>query len=106
MSKADAFDQTGKIAVKQNIQGTLDFLRKSPPFNLMEAAHLSFMVENCKLRFYAAGDSIIKPEDGPAADGARIVADRLPAGVERCGLYVLLMLVNRSTSPRQRVCPA
>jgi CBS domain-containing protein len=65
MSKADAFDQTGKIAVKQNIQGTLDFLRKSPPFNLMEAAHLSFMVENCKLRFYAAGDSIIKPEDGP-----------------------------------------
>ena len=65
MSKADAFDQTGKIAVQQNIQGTLDFLKKSPPFNLMDVSHLAFMVENCKLRFYAAGESIIKPEDGP-----------------------------------------
>jgi CBS domain-containing protein len=65
MSNADAFDRTGKIAVQQNIQGTLDFLKKSPPFNLMDVAHLTFMVENCKLRFYAAGESIIKPEDGP-----------------------------------------
>ena len=65
MSKADAFDQTGKIAVQQNIQGTLDFLNKFPPFNQMDTAHLGYMVENCKLRFYAAGDTIIKPQDGP-----------------------------------------
>ena len=65
MSKADAFDHTGKIAVQQNIQGTLDFLSKYPPFNQMDTAHLGYMVEHCKLRFYAAGDSIIKPEDGP-----------------------------------------
>jgi CBS domain-containing protein len=65
MSNADAFDRTGKIAVQQNIQGTLDFLKKSPPFNLMDVSHLAYMVENCKLRFYAAGESIIKPEEGP-----------------------------------------
>ena len=65
MSKADAFDHTGKIAVQQNIQGTLDFLSKYPPFNQMDTAHLGYMVEHCKLRFYAAGDSIIKPEQGP-----------------------------------------
>ncbi|MBF7731533.1 DUF294 nucleotidyltransferase-like domain-containing protein [Pseudomonas sp. N040] len=65
MSKADAFDQTGRIAVQQNIQGTLEFLKKYPPFNQMEQAHLGYLVENCRLRFYAAGDSIIKPEEGP-----------------------------------------
>ncbi len=65
MSKADAFDQTGKIAVQQNIQGTVDFLSKYPPFNQMGSAHMGYMVENCRLRFYAAGDTIIKPEDGP-----------------------------------------
>ena len=55
----------GKVAVMQNIHGTMEFLRKYPPFNQMEAAHLAFLVENCQLRFYAAGDSIIKPSDGP-----------------------------------------
>lgn len=55
----------GKVAVMQNIHGTMEFLRKYPPFNQMEAAHLAFLVENCQLRFYAAGDNIIKPSDGP-----------------------------------------
>ena len=55
----------GKVAVMQNIHGTMEFLRKSPPFNQMESAHLAFLVENCQLRFYATGDSIIKPDDGP-----------------------------------------
>ncbi|MDD2050321.1 DUF294 nucleotidyltransferase-like domain-containing protein [Pseudomonas putida] len=65
MSKMDAFSQAGKTAVLQNIQGTLQFLQRFPPFNQMENAHLAFLVEQCQLRFYAAKDSIIKPADGP-----------------------------------------
>ncbi len=49
----------------QNIQGTLQFLQRFPPFNQMENAHLAFLVEQCQLRFYAANDSIITPNDGP-----------------------------------------
>ena len=41
MSKADAFTQAGKTAVLQNIQGTLQFLQRFPPFNQMEHAHLA-----------------------------------------------------------------
>lgn len=65
MSRNDAFAKTGKTAVQQNIQGTLEFLQKYPPFNQMDIAHLSFLVENCQLRFYAKGEKIISPEDGP-----------------------------------------
>ncbi|MCW3147406.1 DUF294 nucleotidyltransferase-like domain-containing protein [Stutzerimonas stutzeri] len=64
MSKADAFAEAGKTAVMQNIHGTMEFLRKYPPFKQMETAHLAFLVENCELRFYAEGDRIISPEDG------------------------------------------
>ncbi|POA32151.1 MULTISPECIES: putative nucleotidyltransferase substrate binding domain-containing protein [unclassified Pseudomonas] len=65
MSKADAFTQAGKTAVLQNIQGTLQFLQRFPPFNQMEHAHLAYLVEQCQLRFYGPGESIIKPADGP-----------------------------------------
>ena len=65
MSKADAYKVAGKTAVLQNVQGTLQFLQRFPPFNQMEHAHLAFMVEECQLRFYAQGESILKPTDGP-----------------------------------------
>lgn len=65
MSKADAFTQAGKTAVLQNIHGTLQFLQRFPPFNQMENAHLAFLVEQCQLRFYGPGDSILKPSGGP-----------------------------------------
>ncbi|MGV8918951.1 MAG: putative nucleotidyltransferase substrate binding domain-containing protein [Pseudomonas sp.] len=65
MSKADAFTQAGKTAVLQNIHGTMQFLQKFPPFNQMENVHLAYLVEQCQLRFYAEGESIIKPADGP-----------------------------------------
>ena len=55
----------GKTAVLQNIHGTMEFLRKYPPFNQMEHSHLAFLVEQCQLRFYASGESIVKPADGP-----------------------------------------
>lgn len=64
MSKADAFAEAGKIAVMQNIHGTMEFLRKFPPFNQMEPGHLAYLVENCQLRFYSEGDCIISPDDG------------------------------------------
>lgn len=65
MSKADAFTQAGKTAVLQNIHGTLQFLQRFPPFNQMENAHLAFLVEQCQLRFYGPGESILKPSAGP-----------------------------------------
>jgi CBS domain-containing protein len=65
MAVADDFALAGKTAVLQNIHGTMEFLHKFPPFNQMESAHLGYLVENCQLRFYAAGDTIIAPQDGP-----------------------------------------
>jgi CBS domain-containing protein len=65
MSSADAIAQAGKTAVLQNIHGTMAFLQKFPPFNQMDAAHLAYLVENCQLRFYGEGETIIKPTDGP-----------------------------------------
>jgi CBS domain-containing protein len=65
MSTADAFRQAGKTAVLQNIHGTMVFLQKFPPFNQMDSAHLAYLVENCQLRFYSAGETIIQPSDGP-----------------------------------------
>ncbi|MDF0729776.1 putative nucleotidyltransferase substrate binding domain-containing protein [Pseudomonas entomophila] len=65
MSKKDAYIQAGRTAVLQNIQGTLQFLQRFPPFNQMEHSHLAYLVEQCQLRFYASGESIIKPSDGP-----------------------------------------
>jgi len=65
MSKMDAYSQAGKTAVLQNIQGTLQFLQRFPPFNQMEHSHLAYLVEQCQLRFHAAGETIIKPADGP-----------------------------------------
>ena len=65
MSKSDAFLQAGKTAVLQNIHGTMQFLQRFPPFNHMENTHLAFLVEQCQLRFYGPGESIIRPADGP-----------------------------------------
>jgi len=65
MSKKDTYSQAGRTAVLQNIQGTLQFLQRFPPFNQMEHSHLAYLVEQCQLRFYACGESIVKPADGP-----------------------------------------
>ena len=65
MSKKDAYSQASRTAVLQNIQGTLQFLQRFPPFNQMEHSHLAYLVEQCQLRFYASGESIVKPADGP-----------------------------------------
>lgn len=64
MSKRDGFADVGKTAVLQNIQGTMQFLLRYAPFNQMELSHLAQMVEQCLLRFYAAGDPVVGPDDG------------------------------------------
>ena len=63
MSKG-AFAEAGRTAVLQNIQGLQQFLTKYPPFDQMEPAHLLYLIEQCQLHFYAAGDCIAKPADG------------------------------------------
>lgn len=65
MSRHDAFAETGRTAVQQNIQGTLDFLKQYPPFDVMDELDLGFLVSNCILKFYAQGESVIAPGDGP-----------------------------------------
>lgn len=84
MSKHDAYSQAGRTAVLQNIQGTLQFLQRFPPFNQMEHSHLAYLVEQCQLRFYASGESIIKPADGPVehffiVKQGRVVGERQQA---------------------------
>ncbi|MBF8670552.1 CBS domain-containing protein [Pseudomonas putida] len=90
MSKKDAYTQAGRTAVLQNIQGTLQFLQRFPPFNQMELSHLAYLVEQCQLRFYASGESIVKPADGPVehfyiVKQGRVVGERqhlMKPGVE------------------------
>ena len=85
MSKSDAFLQAGRTAVLQNIHGTMQFLQRFPPFNQMESTHLAFLVEQCQLRFYGPGDSIIRPEDGPVehfyiVKQGRVIGERTHQG--------------------------
>ncbi|HEY6611173.1 MAG TPA: cyclic nucleotide-binding protein, partial [Pseudomonas sp.] len=79
MSKNDGFAEVGKTAVMQNIQGTMHFLLRYAPFNQMELSHLAQMVEQCRLRFYAAGDPVIGPGDG-TIDNVFIVKQGLVLG--------------------------
>ncbi|MET1077114.1 MAG: putative nucleotidyltransferase substrate binding domain-containing protein [Pseudomonas sp.] len=65
MKHSNAFAEAGKVAVQQNLHGLLVFLQQFPPFNQMDLAHLAFLVENCQLRFYAQGESILKPDAAP-----------------------------------------
>ena len=71
----------------QNIHGTMQFLQRFPPFNQMENTHLAYLVEQCQLRFYAPGESIIRPTDGPVehfyiVKQGRVVGERTHEGRE------------------------
>ena len=43
-----------------------DFLRSHAPFDQMAPAHLEYMAKRLKLGFYARGEVICAPKDGPA----------------------------------------
>lgn len=49
----------------QNIRSIMGFLREHAPFSQMDENHLAHFAENAALRFYADGDPVLSPEDGP-----------------------------------------
>lgn len=57
-------EQTGKLAVNQNIRGLMNLLQGFAPFNQMQAAHLGALIESSSLVFFAANDEILGPESG------------------------------------------
>ncbi len=44
----------------------IEFLRHHAPFDQMAPAHLDYMAKRLKLVFYARGETILRPADGPA----------------------------------------
>ncbi|MGI3130675.1 DUF294 nucleotidyltransferase-like domain-containing protein [Halopseudomonas pachastrellae] len=88
MSKDTKFAEAGKTAVMQNVQGLIGFLQAYPPFNLMEASHLAWLVEQAQLRFFAAGEPILQPQDGPVqrffiVKQGLVRGERVVSGAER-----------------------
>lgn len=52
-------DQTGITAARE-------FLRRHAPFDQMAATHVEFLAKRLRLAFYARGEAITSPEQGPA----------------------------------------
>lgn len=57
--------QEQEAALPQNTRSIMAFLREHAPFSSMDDAHLALFAEHATLRFYADGDKVIAPEDGP-----------------------------------------
>jgi CBS domain-containing protein len=51
---------------QDSLAPTIEFLRRHVPFDQMSAAHLEYMSKRLKLGFYAKGEIITGPTDGPA----------------------------------------
>jgi len=49
----------------QNTRAIMAFLREHAPFSRMDDAHLAHFAENASLRFYADGDVVLSPDQGP-----------------------------------------
>lgn len=65
----------------QNTRAIMAFLREHAPFSQMDDNHLAHFAENASLRFYADGDVVLAPEDGPVdlfhvVKQGRIVGER------------------------------
>lgn len=56
-----------QIATNQPLTPILDFLRRHAPFDQMAPAHLDYLAKRLKLGFYARGEAVTRPEDGPAS---------------------------------------
>jgi len=52
--------------LSDSLAPVLDFLRRHAPFDQMAPAHLDYLAKRLKLVFYAQGESVIGPDDGPA----------------------------------------
>ncbi|MGB3426364.1 MAG: DUF294 nucleotidyltransferase-like domain-containing protein [Castellaniella sp.] len=113
---SDRSDAAAREAVNQNAQGLMRFLREYPPFDQMEPAHVGWLIERLRLRFYEAGQEIAAPGDGPAEAWYLIrqgeVAGRRPeAGAASAEGFVLgpadafpvaALLAHRPTRTRYR----
>lgn len=49
----------------QNTRAIMTFLREHVPFSSMDDSHLAHFAEHATLSFYADGDQVLSPEDGP-----------------------------------------
>lgn len=49
----------------QNTRAIMMFLGEHAPFSSMDDTHLAHFAEHASLRFYADGDIVLSPEDGP-----------------------------------------
>ncbi|NMT65417.1 putative nucleotidyltransferase substrate binding domain-containing protein [Marinobacter orientalis] len=49
----------------QNTRAIMTFLREHSPFSNMDDSQLAHFAEHASLRFYADGDVVLSPEDGP-----------------------------------------
>lgn len=56
-----------QIANNQPLTPILEFLRRHAPFDQMTPAHLEYLAKRLKLGFYARGEAVTRPEDGPAS---------------------------------------
>lgn len=57
---------TSQRVSSSNIRALMEFLRPYAPFSHMETAHLAHFVETSELHYFADGEVVIRPEDGPA----------------------------------------
>ncbi|GAB4296948.1 MAG: DUF294 nucleotidyltransferase-like domain-containing protein [Thiohalomonadaceae bacterium] len=56
-----------QIVNNQPLTPILEFLRRHAPFDQMAPAHLDYLAKRLKLGFYARGEAVTRPEDGPAS---------------------------------------
>ncbi|MBC7192459.1 putative nucleotidyltransferase substrate binding domain-containing protein [Marinobacter sp.] len=56
---------TQDITKPQNIRAIMTFLRQHTPFSHMDETHLAYFAEHAELRFFADGDVVLTPDDGP-----------------------------------------
>jgi CBS domain-containing protein len=56
---------TQNITKPQNIRAIMTFLRQHTPFSHMDETHLAYFAEHAELRFFADGDVVLTPDDGP-----------------------------------------
>ncbi|MDI9246809.1 putative nucleotidyltransferase substrate binding domain-containing protein [Marinobacter sp. CHS3-4] len=65
----------------QNTRAIMAFLREHAPFTSMDENHLAHFAEHASLRFYADGDVVLSPDEGPVTrfhivKQGRIVGER------------------------------
>ena len=71
-----------------------DELRRHPPFDEMDPAHVRAFVEASRQSYFAPGEALVQPEDGPAQE---LFFIRRGAVLGKRGLYAALG--GRSSSP-------